>query len=246
MIPPKIHYCWFGPSPLPRSQQKFIAGWRRLMPEYEFILWNEENAPANRYLSSALRHRNWANASNWLRLYALKNYGGVYLDTDIELIRSLEPLAIYDSFVGFEVPHFDWDGCVNNAVFGSIPHHWFVTELLARIERQFDGTEAANLSSPNMTTSVLKENGLAVYSRADVRGVQVFPTEWFAPYGWHESFRTQRVTRNTFSIHWYKASWLTSGDPRTSLRRRAGDLYHRLLWVSWIRPRWRRRRPNQT
>lgn len=233
MIPKLIHYCWFGPGRIPQDHAAFIAHWGTLMPDYEIRLWSERNCPDNPYLQSALQNRKWANAANWMRLAALKEHGGIYLDTDIEVLQRLDPFLSNEAFLGFEVSHIDWDGCVNNAVFGSSPGHWFVSELLRRIEADFDGKEQAHLSSPHLTTNVLREHGgLTHYGQQNLKGVEIYPVEYFYPYGWHEIFNPDRVKPHSHTIHWYGKSWVQDGQAEP-LGRRIREKIHRVRWKLW-------------
>jgi mannosyltransferase OCH1-like enzyme len=206
------------------------------MPEYEFKEWNEITSPTHPYLSKALELKKWANASNWVRLYALNKFGGVYLDTDVEVLLPLDPFLNGEAFVGFEVRHFDWDGCVNNAVFGSTRDHWFVRTMLDRISRDFDGTEEAHFSSPHLTTNVLQEFGLEGYRRQNINGVEVYPVETFYPYGWHEIFNPDCVQLETHTIHWYSQSWLVK-ENKIPWRRRAKAAYNLIRWHLWAKKR---------
>lgn len=213
---------------MPRDHQRYLAGWKACMPEWTIQRWDESNTPQNPYLSNALRHRNWANASNWMRLHALADQGGIYLDTDIEVLRSLEPLREASAFVGFEVKHIDWEGCVNNAVFGATPGHTFTETLLQRIENEFDGTEKAHLSSPHLTTKVLQDWGLKDYQRQNLGGVEIYPVEFLYPFGWHEDFSPDCLKPETYTIHWYGRSWTHQTLP-----------WRRRLRAAWQLTRWR-------
>lgn len=207
-----------------------------MLPNFEFKKWSEENAPSHPYLIKALASKKWANASNWTRLYALQEFGGVYLDTDIEILRPIDQFLVQEAFVGFEVKHFDWEGCVNNAVYGSVKGHWFVREMLDRISKDFDGTEEAHLSSPHLTTFVLQEHGLDGYRRQNIDGVEVYPAEVFYPYGWHEVFNPDCVGGDTHTIHWYGKSWQAKGT-KESWRRRIKATCNLMRWHLWVRRR---------
>jgi mannosyltransferase OCH1-like enzyme len=165
----------------------------------------------------------------------LQKYGGIYLDTDIEVIRPLDDLMQYPAFVGFEVKDFGWDGCVNNAVLRSERDHWFVGELRNQMERDFDGSEEAHLSSPHLTTTILKKHGLSCYGRVNIKSVEVFPTEYFYPFGWHESFRINQLTPETKTIHWYGGSWLKKTDTNRRLKSRLNEYLNIILWKKVIR-----------
>jgi len=235
-IPKIIHYCWYGNKPIPKLHARFIDTWKKKMPEYEFKYWNESNSPMHLpYMQNAYSNKKWANLSNLTRLYALFNYGGIYLDTDIEVTKSFSPLLENACFLGFEDPYIDWDGCINNAVFGAEKGHWFVKEMYDRLLEHFDGTESAELSSPNLTTYLLKERGLSNYKRQDIDDISIFPTEYFYPYSWHEIFNPDKITVNTFCIHHFAKSW---SDKPNSVRftLRLKQFYHNLRWK--IKKRW--------
>jgi mannosyltransferase OCH1-like enzyme len=230
-----IHYCWFGSKGLPLKYQNLIQLWHHYHPGWKIQEWGRGNLPNLKYLQNAMALHKYANASNWARLWVLEKYGGVYLDTDIEIVRPLDDLLQFPAFVGFEVKYFDWEGCVNNAVFGSIKNHWFVTEMRQQLEEEFDGSEDAHLSSPHLTTRVLKRHGLVKYGRTSLNGVEIFPIEYFYPFGWHETFRVQRVTPETRSIHWYGRSWLTQSEERKNFKSQAVEYLHKILWEKYFR-----------
>lgn len=104
MIPKKIHYCWFGGNPLPDSAKSCIASWRKFCPDYEIIEWNESNYDVNkiRYTQQAYACRKWSFVSDYARLDIIYQHGGIYLDTDVELLRPLDSLREYEGFMGFE------------------------------------------------------------------------------------------------------------------------------------------------
>ena len=104
MIPKTIHYCWFGGNPLPDLAIKCIKSWKKYCPDYEIIEWNEKNFDLqyNTYVREAYEAKKWAFVSDVARLFALVNYGGIYMDTDVEVIKSLDDLLLYQSVSGFE------------------------------------------------------------------------------------------------------------------------------------------------
>ncbi|MEM0993256.1 MAG: glycosyltransferase [Bacteroidota bacterium] len=206
MIPKKIHYCWYGPKPIPRREQAFIKNWKVLMPQYEFHLWSEENLPSDvPYLNTAYAQKNWANVSNYMRLYALKKLGGIYLDTDMEVRKSFDLLLKYNCFLGIEFEKVD-RLIANNAVLGAKQGHWFVSELLDAISKNFDGTEQAHLSSPMLTTKLLESYGFQK-DHPYVEGLKIFPQYYFYPYHFTESALNAKLTENTYTIHHWSSSW---------------------------------------
>ena len=104
MIPPHIHYCWFGGAKKPRLAEKCIASWKKHCPGYEITEWNESNfdISAYPYAEYCLKNRKWAFLSDFVRLDVVNRYGGIYFDTDVEAVRSFDPLLEYGAFYGFE------------------------------------------------------------------------------------------------------------------------------------------------
>jgi mannosyltransferase OCH1-like enzyme len=208
MIPKIIHYCWFGQKEIPAKHAEYIASWSKVFEGYTIIKWNEENSPMHLpYMQNALQNKKWANLSNFTRLCALYEHGGVYLDTDIEVLKSFDPLLTNNCFLGFEDVHIEWDGCINNAVIGAIPQHSFIREMKDRLLKEFDGLEEAHLSSPNFTTKLLKEKGLREYKEQYIGDIHIYPIEYFYPYSWHQHFTPECVKENTFCIHHFEKSW---------------------------------------
>lgn len=104
MIPKKIHYCWFGGNPLPESAKKYIGTWKKYCPDYEIIEWNENNfdVTQNQYCKEAYEAKKWAFVSDYARLKVLYDFGGIYMDTDVEVVKPLDDLLQYNWFSGFE------------------------------------------------------------------------------------------------------------------------------------------------
>ena len=209
MIPKIIHYCWFGTKPIPDDYQGYIAGWKKLMPDYEIKLWNEANSPMHLpYLQAALKYKKWANLSNFVRIYALYHHGGIYMDTDMEVLQSLEPFRKYGSFLGLELGEENPnDIVVNNAIFGAEKEHPFIKKCMDFYLKYFDGRDSALDSSPYLVTRLLKEEGMHEYGRQNVGGVALFPKEYFYPYHITEQFHPDCVKADTYTIHHWGYSW---------------------------------------
>ncbi|WP_421670517.1 glycosyltransferase family 32 protein [Rahnella sp. EDr1-12] len=142
MIPKVIHYCWFGRAKKPKSVQKYIDAFHRLKPEgYEIIEWNEESYPleGNTYLLNAYKQKKWAHVSDFVRLDVLYNYGGIYLDTDIEIVGGFEDLLNLNLFMGFM-----WDCNLGTAVIGVAKGNPIIQNLREKYLK-----EEISLSSPN-------------------------------------------------------------------------------------------------
>ncbi len=132
MIPKKIHYCWFGGAPLPDLVQKCIASWQEHCPEYEIIRWDESNFDLNccDYVKEAYQAQKWAFVSDVARLYALVTYGGIYMDTDMELLKPLDDILQYEAISGFESNCRISAGLLSchakHPFFQELLHQWFL------------------------------------------------------------------------------------------------------------------------
>ena len=189
------------------------------MPDYEVKEWNETNSPLdNSYTRAAYGQKHWAKLSNYVRLHALYAEGGIYLDTDVEVVRTLTPLLRHECFLGFQVEeeNVDW---VNNAVLGARPGHHFLRRGMELTVRLFE-EEGEFYRSPAVMTAVLKGMGLSAYGLQEVGGVNVYPAEYFYPYPWFGEFTPGCVTENTFCVHRWAGSWMRPGPPGLPLPRR--------------------------
>lgn len=127
MIPKKIHYVWMGGQEKPKKIKKCIKTWKKILKDYEFIEWNEKNfdIESHPFVKEAYKNRKWAFVSDYVRAWAIYNYGGIYLDTDVYVIRSLDPLLKNKAFVGYEAPDYPF-----TAVFGAEKGHKFIKDML--------------------------------------------------------------------------------------------------------------------
>lgn len=198
MIPKIIHYCWFGPNPKTEEFQGYLETWKKLLPDYEIREWNESNFDASKYLYSreASRLKSYAHVSDVCRLYALYNYGGIYLDTDVELLQSFNPFLKYESFLGTEV----W--MVGTGVIGSEAGAKWIELFLDYYSRtHFINIFGHAVRTPNsdILTKKLLPSIPARYWPA------IFPRDYFSAKNWDDGTITKSV--NTVSIHHYSASW---------------------------------------
>ena len=210
MIPRIIHYAWVGPKAIPERDRRLVDAWRRLLPDYEFRFWNNDTVDfRHRYLRQAYSVRAWNRVSDFQRLYALVHHGGIYLDTDVELRRPLDPLLGQSCFFGYqrEDDHVD---AVNGAVIGAVAGHWFIRELLAQFEETMHGAEnSGSYSGPGLISDRLRSLGLPPCSDEiqRVRDITLYPTRYFYPYHWEEDFSEDRVTDDTYAIHHWADTW---------------------------------------
>ena len=234
MIPKKIHYCWFGGKPKPQSVLNYIESWRRFCPKYEIIEWNEDNfnISDNIYCKEAYDSKKWAFVSDVARLSALYQEGGIYLDTDVEVKKSLDDLLDNKGFFGFEVPIY-----VGTNIIGACKGNEFIKSLLNDYdERRFikiDG-DLDTTTNVKVTTKLAKEMGLALNGQQQtINGVTFYPQEYFCPY----DYTTGRMTKSklTYSIHWYNQTWIS---PKNRMRLKITKVFRRVFGpniFNWLR-----------
>ena len=204
-----IHYCWFGRNPLPESVQMCIASWKKYCPDYEIIQWNEDNFDFSvcPYAAEAYKIKKWSFVSDYVRFKVIYDFGGVYLDTDVELIKSIDPLLEYPAFLGFESDYTVASGLG----FGAVKGHPFIAENIKAIMSMplYVNGEINPIIAPKITTNILKEHGLVsdCTKMQTVADVVILPKEYLCP----KDFETEKtkITRNTYSIHHYDASWFS-------------------------------------
>lgn len=206
-IPRRIHYCWFGETPMGKQAKQCLNSWQHFCPDYEIIRWDEHNSPLNNndYVRQAYQARKWAFVSDFVRLKALCTQGGIYLDTDVELLRPLDSLLACEGFMGFESTEK-----VATCLMACQPEHPFFMEASQKYEtRQFlcaDGgwDDTTNVS---LLTDILVNSGLQKSNVLQtVQGVTIYPSEFFSP----KDLETGKITltENSYAIHYFQASWL--------------------------------------
>lgn len=212
MIPKIIHYCWVGNCPKPESVLYCIESWRKLCPDYKIIEWNESNYDfsKNEYMRQAYEEKKWGFVPDYARLDIVYQYGGIYLDTDVELIKNLDELLSYKAFMGFEDTG-DGEFFVNcGHGFGAEPGH----RIIKAARDLYDNMNFRNkdgscnlLPSPNYTTRVLKKFGMIQENKDQLLDdMMVFASDVLCP----KNFRTGKMhkTNRTVSIHHFTASWM--------------------------------------
>jgi len=198
MISKIIHYCWFGQGEMSPLHLACIESWKKYLPEYEVIKWDESNCPKNEFIEYHLKENNWAFVSDYVRLHALYEIGGIYLDTDIEVLKSFDNLLENNAFVAYEE-----DGRINNAVSGSIKGNIFFEDCMDYMIRRFDEKLSYDIS-PVVTTSVFESKSY---------DVKVFESQFFYPYNPYDESKDIKilmycmVTEDTYAIHHWAKSW---------------------------------------
>ena len=208
MIPKIIHYCWFGRGEKPELAKKCIASWKKFCPDFEICEWNEDNCDylAMSFMAEAYAAKKYAFVSDVMRLIVLEQYGGVYFDTDVEVVRSISPLLNDEGFIGFENDQF-----VNSGqAMAAVPHQPVVQAMIEEYKKlhfaNADGTVNA-VGCPHLNSDVLERFGLVRNGREQmVAGIHVYPADYFNPLDSVTGKLSK--TENTYSIHWYSMSWL--------------------------------------
>ncbi len=210
MIPKKIHYCWLGGKALPPLATKCLTSWKKYCPDYEIIFWNESNYDFTKhpYMKQALDAKKWGFVPDYARLDIIYQHGGIYLDTDVEVVKKLDELLKYDFYAGFES-----EGVVALGLgFGAEKEH----PLLKKMMDDYDNYSLVKSNgeldltpSPVIQTKFLQQLGLRNdngNSQFLDDGVVIFPAQYFCPRnGW---FNRYKISSNTYSIHHYAASWM--------------------------------------
>ena len=226
MIPKIIHYCWFGRGEKPELAKKCIASWRKSCPDFEIREWNEGNCDylSIPFMAEAYAAKKYAFVSDVMRLIVLEQYGGVYFDTDVEVLRDISPLLDDEGFIGFENDQF-----VNSGqVMAAKAHHPVIQAMIEEYKKlhftNTDGT-ATPVGCPRLNTDVMERFGLIRNGREQVvAGIHVYPADYFNPVDSTTGKLTK--TENTYSIHWYSMSWLPK---RVQMKAKLGRILRRVL-----------------
>lgn len=213
-IPKVIHYCWFGGKPKPKLAEKCIKSWKNHCPDYRIVEWNEDNfdlSSAPNYVRQAMEAGRWAFVTDYVRLRALTEQGGIYMDTDVELVKSLNPYLKHPAFAGFESREGIQTGLL--ACERDFP---LFREFMAYYDHASfllpDGTPDTTTNVQILTNLCLKK-GLVCNDRLQtVDGLTVYPREVFCPVDFDT--RLLKKTRKTVAIHWFSGSWQTEEERR--------------------------------
>lgn len=205
MIPKIINYCWFGRKELPKSVKKCIASWRKFCPDYEVIQWNENNydVTKNEYIKDAYRLKKFAFVSDFARLDIIFHNGGIYLDTDVELINTLDSVLSNECFMGLEQPN----RVATGLGFGAIKGSNFVKRNLDEYKNEkFTGNNKICVDYTTLALKkLLKENGVTSIKDLKTNEIKIYSQEYFCPFDLQS--QETNITKKTISIHHYDATW---------------------------------------
>lgn len=211
MIPKKIHYCWFGGKEKGKKEKACIASWKKFCPDFEILEWNENNfdlSDVPEFVKTAYENKNFAYVSDYVRLAVLYKHGGVYMDTDVEVIRNLSGLLNSSAFFGFE----DKENISSALMSASEIGHPCIKAMMDVYEKAsfFNEDGSKNmLACSIVNTQVLEQFGLNKNGKEQLlqANIHIYPCEYFNPYDSETDILN--ISANTYSIHWYTMSWLS-------------------------------------
>lgn len=217
MIPKLIHFFWFGGNPIPEKDLKNIESWKKYCPDYEIKMWTEDNYefPDVDYVKQAVDAKKWGHVSDYARLDVLYRYGGVYFDTDVEIIKPIDDLLALNGFAGFE----DGKNVNTGQGIGAMANSSTIKGMMDAYEQISFIRDDGSLDltpCPVINTGYLKLIGLKQNNKRQTLGdLEIFPTDYFCP----KSMETGviKVTNNTYSIHHFNGSWHTPKQKRNMM-----------------------------
>lgn len=214
MIPKKIHYIWLGKNSYPNLMDICINSWREKLPDYEIIEWNEDNLDfynlieKNRFLKECYKRKLWAFLSDYFRIKVLYENGGIYLDTDMQIIKNLDTLLENDFFIGAES-----EKVISAGIIGVTPKHPLVKKILDFYEE--DIWNEPIFTIPDIITKVINRE-YDFKMESDItwidKNMVIYPPRYFYPYHFTEEFKYSCIKEDTYGIHWWGKSWTNKKD----------------------------------
>lgn len=236
MIPKTIHYCWFGRNPLPASAQRCIASWRKYLPDYEIKEWNEDNIDVNGipYTSDAYAAKKYAFVSDYARFKILYELGGVYFDTDVEVIRPMDDIISKSAFMGWETANNQGiqkvaPGLCLGAPKG-LPLYQEILTAYKNLSFYLEDGRYNPYSMIPLVTDILLQHGMKNDGTTQyVANTTIYAADYFCPMDALTGKMTK--TPNTRSIHWYNMSWL---DKKTQHKAKFMRHFRRIFGMSFV------------
>ena len=236
MIAKKIHYCWFGRNSIPEKYNKFITTWKELMPEYEICLWDEQtfDVDSTPWTSAAYKVKKYAFVSDYVRLKALYEHGGIYLDTDVKMCKSLASLQQkFPNFMGFENDHV-----ITSAVMAAEKGSPLIKEFLSYYDNKEFTLDIITKNEANvlMMTETLKKYGLLInaseqHIETSLFDVHVFPQTYFCPL---DFYHREKFSANTYTIHYFDGTWLPDETKKRMIYERSLLYKIQTKILSWL------------
>lgn len=241
MIPKMIHYCWLGGNEIPETIKSYIKSWQNLCPEYKIIQWNEKNFDVNQnvFCQEAFKAKKWAFVSDFMRLKVLYDYGGIYLDTDVEMVKPLDSLLKYDAFCGYEKNPMT----IQSAIIGVVPHHKWIKLLLEDYNnKKFIVANGEMDLTPNVkriSKLTQEKYRIKLDGRLKIFGnnMILLPFDYLCANDYFSG--VVKKTKNTYAIHHYRGSWKSERRQREKsinlyLIKHFGPKWGKYLWyIYW-------------
>ncbi len=208
MIPRKIHYIWLGGNKKTSLVNICINSWKEKLVDYELIEWNESNlnldeiAEQNRFFRECRKRKLWAYMADYLRLLILYREGGIYMDTDVQVLKSFDPLLELHSFIGYEAK-----GYIGTGVIGAQKGSAAIKAFLDFYETDIWNCKLFTI--PQVITTVMGRNSELP--------ITVYPQSWFAPYDPYDEYHDSDIQAETICVHWFNAGWVTNPGVRNFL-----------------------------
>lgn len=225
MIPKTIHYCWFGRSPKPELAQKCIESWKKWCPDYEIMEWNEDSFDinSNRYVKEAYEARKFAFVTDYVRLFAMYTVGGVYMDTDVMVLKPLDLYLLHKAFSGFESKTN-----VPTGIMASEKGHPLIGEMLSYYDtaRFLNEDDSFNMKTNVETiTSLLKQKGLIPNGKyQEIENMVFYSQNVFCPDT--ARIEDQEYMKDTVTIHYFAGSWKSD-----SMRKREASIWWKAMAI---------------
>lgn len=233
-IEKKIHYCWFGYGKKSEIITKCIDSWYKYLPGYEIVEWNEENFDINicQYVNEAYQAKKYAFVSDYARFYILYNYGGIYLDVDVEVLKPLDRFLEHDFFSGFESKKAVAPGLILGAKKGNN----LIKEVLdSYADRKFflDDGSLNTTTVVRYTTDILQKHGLKLNNSLQIiDGMAIYPKTYFCPLN-SNSTKTD-FSKDTYAIHHYAGTWLTDRQKKRNRNMVWKSIVPIVITIKWL------------
>ena len=236
-IPKVIHYCWFGNSPLSEEAKECIESWKKFCPDYEIKEWNESNFDVFQceYTKEAYMKKKWAFVSDYARFWILYNYGGVYLDTDVELIKALDSIINKGQFMAKELGEEKNQYFCNPGLgMAAKPFDPFIKKMIDYYDHIHfidSNGKVINETIVLKTTKMLSNDGFKCNDKIEyIDSFYIYPAEYFCPLNYFTN--ELRITDKTYSIHHYSATWSTNTEKKISeLTKKYKNKYIRNIFI---------------
>ena len=230
-IPKVIHYFWFSKKKMPDNIRKSISNWGKICPDYEIVRWDENNYDImkNDYVKEAYKLGKWSFISDYTGLDVLYNYGGFYLDTDVELLKSLNPLRKQGAFCGVE----KWGNINTGGCCGAIKHHNMIKRMLEYRENMKISSNEFNVETNGVyETMPFIQLGMKIDNTVQrINNMTIFSSDYFHPYDYMSG--QTLLTANTFSIHHFNGGWMSEEalQNRKKTEKRYNDMINRMCAI---------------